>query len=813
MGKSLLIVESPTKARTLSRYLGDRFEIQASVGHIKDLPENELGIDIEHGFEPHYRIIKGKEKVIRELKKAAKQADTVYLAPDPDREGEAIAWHIAEELPVRKDVYRVLFNELTRNAIESALKNPGKLDQHRFEAQLARRLLDRLVGYQISPILWDKVRRGLSAGRVQSVALRLICEREKEVLGFESEEYWTITALLEGEEPPQFEARLWRRGGKRVKIDNKHQATELVDVLKQVRYEVAGVEKKRRSRSPAPPFTTSTLQQEAARKLRYTAQRTMGVAQRLYEGVELGKEGAVGLITYMRTDSTRLAKEAVTEARGWIRQQLGTEYVPKKAPVYRSRKGAQDAHEAIRPTSIARSPELMTPYLASEELSLYELIWKRFVASQMSPAQLDQTVVEVAAGEFLLRASGSVVAFPGFMRIYIEGSDEAEKGAEEGSKLPDLEKGASLQLVKLEPKQHFTQPPPRFTEATLIRELEEKGIGRPSTYASIMGVIQEKQYTLKEKGRFKPTELGLLVNELLVNNFPEVLNVAFTAQMEAKLDEVETGNHGWLQVIENFYERFHKAVGRAQAEMLNVKRDGVPTDIDCDKCGRKMHIRWGKNGLFLSCSGYPECKNSTNFVRDSKGNIQVATDGEVQGTCELCGREMVVKKGRFGPFLACTGYPECKNTRSIQDQNRDETSDRVHSGEQTCDQCGGRFIVRKSRQGVAFLACENYPRCRNTRSLGTGVACPRTECDGELVERVSKRGRRFYGCSQYPKCRFVSWSRPVAEPCPECGNPYLVVRTRKGGREYLACPVKTCKYRESRDSEGDPKGGQESEGC
>ena len=797
MGKSLLIVESPTKARTLNRYLGDRFDIRASVGHIKDLPENELGIDIENGFEPYYKVIKGKEKVIKDLRKAAKEAESIYLAPDPDREGEAIAWHIAEELrSSRKDIYRVLFNELTRNAIENSLKKPGELDQQKFEAQLARRLLDRLVGYQISPILWDKLRRGLSAGRVQSVALRLICEREAEILAFDSEEYWTIMALLEGEVEPQFEARLWRRGGEKIKISNQEQASELVAALEQVSYQVVKVEKKTRSRTPAPPFITSTLQQEAARKLRYTAQRTMAIAQRLYEGIELGTEGAVGLITYMRTDSTRIAKEAVADGRSWIQDNLGTEYLPKKAPVYPSRKGTQDAHEAIRPTAVARTPEAMASYLKKEELALYELIWKRFVASQMSPAQLDQTVMQVAAGEFVLRASGTVIRFPGFMQLYIEGSDNGEAGLEEGLKLPDLKEGSSLKLMELKPKQHFTQPPPRFTEASLIRELEEKGIGRPSTYASIMGVIQKKEYTKKEKGRFIPTELGMLVNDLLVSNFPEVLNVAFTAQMEVKLDQVESGSQGWLQVIEDFYQRFHQAVERAQTEMTDVKRAGVPTDIDCEQCGKKMHIRWGKNGLFLSCSGYPDCKNSKNFARDSKGKIQAATEGEVRGKCELCNRDMVEKSGRFGTFLACTGYPECKNTRSLKEDRGEGKDKAVQYTDEICDKCGGRFVVRKSRLGVPFLACEKYPRCRNTRSIGTGVACPQPTCEGELVERASKKGRRFYGCNRFPKCRFVSWSRPVDKECPKCGNPYILVRQSKG-EEYLACPVKSCGYKES----------------
>ena len=804
MGKSLLIVESPTKARTLNRYLGDRFVIRASIGHVKDLPENELGIDIENGFEPDYKVIKGKEKVIKDLRKVAKEAESIYLAPDPDREGEAIAWHIAEELrSSQKDIYRVLFNELTRNAIETSLKKPGELDRQKFEAQLARRLLDRLVGYQISPILWDKLRRGLSAGRVQSVALRLICEREDEILAFDSEEYWTITALLEGQVEPQFEARLWRKGGDKIKIANQEQASELVAALEQVSYQVVKVEKKTRSRTPAPPFITSTLQQEAARKLRYTAQRTMAIAQRLYEGIELGKEGAVGIITYMRTDSTRIAKEAIADGRSWIQDNLGMEYLPKKAPVYPSRKGVQDAHEAIRPTAVARTPEKMASYLKKEELALYELIWKRFVASQMSPAQLDQTVMQVAAGEFILRASGTVIRFPGFMQLYIEGSDNGDLGLEEGLKLPDLKEGSSLKLIELKPKQHFTQPPPRFTEASLIRELEEKGIGRPSTYASIMGVIQKKDYTKKEKGRFIPTELGMLVNDLLVASFPEVLNVAFTAQMEVKLDQVESGNQGWLQVIEEFYQRFHQAVEKAQTEMTDVKRAGVPTDIDCEQCGKKMHIRWGKNGLFLSCSGYPECKNSKNFARDSKGKIQAATEGEVRGKCELCNRDMVEKSGRFGTFLACTGYPECKNTRSLKEDRGEDKEKALQYTDEICDKCGGRFVVRKSRLGVPFLACEKYPSCRNTRSIGTGVACPQPNCQGELVERASKKGRRFYGCSQFPKCRFVSWSRPVAKECPQCGNAYMLIRQTKG-EESLVCPVKSCGYKESTSPGSDP---------
>jgi DNA topoisomerase-1 len=449
---------------------------------------------------------------------------------------------------------------------------------------------------------------------------------------------------------------------------------------------------------------------------------------------------------------------------------------------------------------VARTPEKIAHYLKKEELALYELIWKRFVACQMSPAQLDQTIMEIVANGFTLRASGTVLRFPGFMRLYIEGSDNDEADSGDQTRIPDLSEGSSLRLLDLEQKQHFTQPPPRFTEASLIRELEEKGIGRPSTYASIMGVIQKKEYTTKEKGRFKPTELGMLVNDLLVSNFPVVLNVAFTAELEAKLDQVESGSQGWLQVIEEFYQQFHKAVEKAHIEMIDVKREGVPTDIECEQCGKKMYIRWGKNGLFLSCSGYPDCKNSKNFVRDDKGRIRPAAEGEVRGKCELCGRDMVVKEGRFGTFLACTGYPECKNTRSLQDEKGAETERPVQYTDEICDKCGGRFVIRKGRGGVPFLACENYPRCRNTRPISTGVACPQEGCDGEVVERVSKKGRRFYGCSRFPKCRYVSWSRPVDKQCPRCGHSHLVVRKSKGD-EYLACPVKSCGYKEKRSSE------------
>jgi len=755
MKKGLVIVESPTKVRTIKRYLGKDFDVKASVGHVKDLPKKRLGVNVEDNFTPEYEIIRGKSKIIKELKSAACKVDNIYLAPDPDREGEAIAWHIAEELQAKRgkgkarQFHRVMFHELTEQAIKRAIKSPGKLDRKKYESQQARRILDRLVGYKISPLLWSKVKRGLSAGRVQSVAVRIICDREKEIRAFVPEEYWTVIVQLEGPNPPPFLAKVIALKGKKLSIPNREKAQEIVRDLKSADFRVKKVDTKERKKYPSPPFITSTMQQEAAHKLRFTAKKTMMLAQRLYEGVDLGDEGPVGLITYMRTDSTRVAKEVVKEARTLINGKFGKDFVPQRAPVYKRGKMSQDAHEAIRPTSVVRAPEDVAPYLDKATLALYNLIWKRFIASQMSPAILDQTRVDIEAVLYLLRVSGTVVRFPGFTILYSETKDESrEKGRNNSDKdktdLPSLAKDDPLKFLGIEPKQHFTQPPPRYSEASLIKTLEEKGIGRPSTYATIISTIQGKEYVSLEKRFFYPSALGLVVTDLLVKHFPEILDSKFTAAMEKKLDEVEDGSNSWINVLENFHGPFSKSLNLAQEEMKSIKIEGVSTDIKCDKCGAPMVIKYGKSGEFLACSGYPECKNTKDFKRDAPGPIQIL-DREImtEKICDRCGRPMVIKKGRFGEFLACSGYPEC----------------------------------------------------RNTKSISTGISCPEPGCDGELFQRRSRSGKTFFGCSRYPKCKYATWDRPVAKECPLCGSLILVQKITQSDRKILKCPVKGCKYK------------------
>ncbi len=750
MPKSLLIVESPTKAKTLERYLGKNFIVKASVGHVKDLPQNKLGIDLGKRFLPEYRVIRGKKKVIDELNKAAAKADAIYLGPDPDREGEAIAWHIAEEMEQDgKPIHRVLFYELTQKAIQQALEHPSPLNKSLYEAQQARRILDRLVGYLISPLLWSKVKRGLSAGRVQSVALRLVCERESEIQAFDEEEYWTIGVDLRPNEDKQsakagnaFTAQLARCGNKKCKISTGEEAQSLVDAIQPLRFEVVKVEQKTRRRTPAPPFITSTLQQEAARKLRFPARRTMGVAQRLYEGIELGDEGAVGLITYMRTDSTRLSQEAVAAARNYIGEAWGKDYLPSKPIAYKAKKGAQDAHEAIRPTDVNRTPDAVSRYLSKEQLRLYTLIWQRFVACQMTPARIAQTTVDINAGEYMFRASGSVIEFTGFMSVYVESQEDEQNGEKAEASLPELHEGRILELIKLDPKQHFTQPPARFSEASLIKELEELGIGRPSTYAAIMSTILDREYVTLQKQRLHPTELGLMVNNLVVGNFPKIVDVDFTAKMENSLDEVERTEFPYLELLEEFYGQFEKSLKSAESNMTNLKTEGWPTDLNCPESGHPLRIKWSRHGPFLACSAYPECSFTSDYERDEKGRIQLRTDRTTDEVCDKCGRPMVLKSGRFGEFLACSGYPECKNTRSV----------------------------------------------------GIGIPCPREGCDGQLVERVSKKGRRFYGCSNYPECKTLFWNQPVPKTCPACGSPVLLEKKSRGGKVKWVCPNSDCKF-------------------
>ena len=756
MSKSLVIVESPTKTRTLKKYLGPDFDVAATVGHIKDLPVKELGISVQEGFKAKYITIQGKEKVVRSLKKAAANLDDIYLAPDPDREGEAIAWHTAEVLKKKgRRFYRVLFHELTENAIRAAMAAPQELDKNKYEAQQARRTLDRLVGYQVSPVLWKKVQRGLSAGRVQSVAVRMICEREREIQAFEPTEYWSITAELEGETPPAFLAKLTKKDNKKCQIANQEASETILKELQGARFTVEKVVKKTQRRKPLPPFTTSKLQQEAIRKLGFSAKKTMAVAQQLYEGQESAEGGPVGLITYMRTDSTRMAQEAVTEARQLIQDEFGHAYLPDKPNAFKNKKKAQDAHEAIRPTSVFRRPKDVDRFLSKDQQALYNLIWKRFVACQMEAAVIDQTSITISAGPYTFQASGSVVRFPGFMTLYIS-SNEGQGPSGDTEALPPLSEGIVLTCHRLEPKQHFTQPPPRFSEASLVKALEENGIGRPSTYATILTTIRGKGYVELVKKRFSPTELGFIVNDLLIESFPDVLNVDFTAHMEDSLDQIEEGKTDGLAVLKDFYRSFEQDLERAEKQMQSVRAEGLAVDLRCPACDKALKIKIGRNGPFLACSGYPACTFTQNYTRNEKGKIEIAPPLKDQPTdemCEKCGSPMVQKQGRFGPFLACSAYPACKNTRSLK--------------------------------GKAQSQAE-----------ATGVRCPEKGCGGELVSRRSRRGKVFYGCSRYPACTFAIWDKPVAKACPQCGAPFLVERTTKKHGLHLSCLDKECAYQE-----------------
>ncbi len=756
----LVVVESPAKAKTIKKYLGSGYVVKASVGHVKDLPKSKMGIDVEHDFTPEYQVIPSKEKALGELKKAAVGAEQVFLATDPDREGEAIAWHLNEELR-HPNAVRVLFNEITKKAIQEAITHPRALDQAKYDSQQTRRILDRLVGYQISPLLWKKVRRGLSAGRVQSVAVRLVVEREREIKAFVPVEYWTLEAELEGKVPPSFRARLAKLDGTKAEVPDRATADALLEELRKADYRVATVERRERRRNAPAPFITSKLQQEAANRLHFTARKTMTLSQRLYEGVELGDEGQTALITYMRTDSVRLSDDAVKAARGYIADTYGKEVLPDEPVVYKSRKSAQDAHEAIRPVSMEWTPERVRPFLEPDMARLYELIWNRFVACQMKPAVYDQTTVDVAAGRATFRAAGSILKFAGYLAVYgmapttDEESEQQKSGEEarsdEGNvQLPELAEGDRLKLVGqgLLSEQHFTQPPPRFTEASLVKELEERGIGRPSTYAAILSVIQDKKYVEKLEGRFHPTELGNITTEELVKHFPHEMDAAFTASMEEQLDLISEGDADWRRVLRDFYGPFQVTLAKAEQEMRDVKREEIPTDVNCEKCGKMMAIKWGKMGRFLACSGYPECKNTKDF-KEVDGKVVPVEEEPTSETCEKCGRPMVIKRGRFGRFMACSGYPECKTSKP----------------------------------------------------LSIGVACPTCKV-GYLTERRSRRGKVFFGCNRYPDCTFAAWDRPLPEACPKCASPYLLQKYSKRDGARIVCPNKECDYTRSVDEGG-----------
>ncbi|MCG8471392.1 MAG: type I DNA topoisomerase [Desulfobacterales bacterium] len=758
MSKPLVIVESPTKVRTLKKYIGKKFNVAATSGHIKDLPPKEMGIDIEKGFKAKYLQIKGKSKIIKDLKAAASNAKEIYLAPDPDREGEAIAFHTAEILKSKERTFkRVLFHELTKKGIEEALAEPTELNLNRYDAQQARRILDRLVGYQVSPLLWKKVQGGLSAGRVQSVAVRIICEREIAIQKFEPEEYWSISARLKGGEESDFLAKLAKVDGKKAEIKNGETAHAMVEELKNGDFKVSKVTRRTKKRNPLPPFTTSKLQQEAINRLRFSARKTMSVAQQLYEGVELGPGEPVGLITYMRTDSTRIANEAAVEASEFIKGQFGDNFSIDAPRFFKNKNKAQDAHEAIRPTSVFNTPEKVAPFLDEDQRLLYTLIWKRFIASQMQHALIDQVSVAIDSGRYTLSVSGSTVKFQGFMILY--NYDDSKKEDDKKQKLPELSEGQALALQSIEPKQHFTAPPPRFSEASLVKELEENGIGRPSTYATILSTIRTKGYVELVNRYFRPSELGLIVNDLLVKNFPDVFDVEFTAGLENSLDKVEAAEINYTDLLSEFYGSFDKELEAATANMISVKGVGIETDITCPQCGKeKLHVKIGRNGTFIACNGYPECDYSRNYERDEKGTIHPIepsfelAEGKV---CDKCGKPMLLKQGRYGEFLACSGYPDCKNTTSLHAESKAGTGS------------------------------------------NTGIACPEKGCSGTLVEKTSKRGKTFYGCSGYPECSYAIWEKPIDKPCPLCKAPFVVEKTTKRDGTFHKCLTDGCTFKEA----------------
>ena len=744
--KSLLIVESPTKVKTLKKFVGRDFVIMASVGHLKDLPKSKLGVDVDNNFSPEYITIRGKGKILSDLKKEAKKANDIYLAPDPDREGEAIAYHIGNEVAKHTEgkIYRVMFNEITKSAVKEAIKNPTEVNINRFYAQQARRILDRLVGYKISPLLWKKVQPGLSAGRVQSVALRIVCDRENEIKAFKSEEYWTITLDVEGQVKPKFQSKLFKIDGNKAEIANQEGADEVVKNLKNAEFILDGLVKKERKRNPVAPFITSTLQQEASRKLNFSPKKTMMIAQRLYEGLPVGSRGTVGLITYMRTDSTKFSVEATEAIRDYIVNRYGVKFCPKEPNVYKSKKSAQEAHEAIRPTDVSIVPSEIKEYLEKDMFRLYELIWARSVSCQMVPAILDTTTFDIKAGQYLFRSNGSIVKFSGFMQVYVESGDDeaAEKDIKPGDKiLPELSKGEKLKLLEIDPEQHFTQPPARFSEAMLVKKLEEEGVGRPSTYAAIISVIKDRAYVEIEERRLAPTKLGYLVSDLLLEHFPKFMTTKFTADMESQLDQIEFGETEWVKTLQSFYTPFKLDLDEAEKKIGDSEVE--ETDEVCDKCSQPMIVKWGRFGKFMACSGYPDCKNTKQISKEGSDGKAVSESTAVEGTCEKCQSSLVLKVGRFGKFIACSNYPDCKFTKPID----------------------------------------------------LGIKCPKDDCKGKIAARRSKKGRMFYGCTAYPNCDFVSWDKPVPEPCPKCNNAYTVEKWKKDEGTSIICPESECDYK------------------
>jgi DNA topoisomerase I len=828
MSKSLVIVESPAKAKTIGKYLGKDFEVLASVGHIMDLPKNDIGVELkERTFEPTLIVSPGKEKVVGQLKKAASKADQIFLAPDPDREGEAIAYHLALQLGTsakeKQKIHRVTFNEITKKAVQDAFQHARDVDQNLVYAQQTRRVLDRLVGYQISPLLWDKVRRGLSAGRVQTVAVRLIVEREREIGAFKPVEYWTLDAFLHPEKQADgsFKARFVGIEGEPVRVANgkdkegkdqfianalpdKKSMDEVKSALDDAKWSLVSVESRQQQRRPLAPFITSQLQRDAASKHGFNVRRTMGVAQRLYEGVDLGPEGTTGLITYMRTDSPRVSPEAKEIAREWIAKSLGAQYLPATANNYKGKKDAQDAHEAIRPTDASRTPESIAKYLSDEQLKLYRLIWQRFVASQMMPAIFDITTAKIAAVSpksgktYDFRVSGSVVRFDGFLKVYEVSEDKnVDDDDESKNKLPNLDGVKALVLERLDDEQHFTSPPPRYNEASLVKVLEERGIGRPSTYASIISTIQDREYVTKISARFYPTEIGMVVCDLLVKNFPYIFDPQYTARLEEELDDIEEGKEKWTDLLKGFYGYFEEELKIAEKDMEDIKRMEVKTDEKCDLCGSPLLLKWGKFGSFFACSAYnKKDKNSCTFTKENTANKpdlntpEAQDAGEQEEYCENCGKAMVLRRGPFGMFMACPDYnadPPCKTFRKLTSKQQQKQSAPQPTGED-CPQCGKPLVLRQGAYGE-FVSCSGYPKCKYVKqNLIEGMKCPKCGT-GDIAERKAKRGNVFWGCTNYPKCDFTSNYKPVAQKCPECGSAYLLEKTLKSG-VYLECPNK-----------------------
>ena len=878
MARSLVIVESPAKAKTINKYLGKNYTVKASIGHVMDLPTKTIGIrlpidedeinakkkkkrrkgakaaapkpplkpvslDDPKIFEPTLQVIPGKGKVINDLRKVASKSDAVYLAGDPDREGEAISAHLqmvlskpakflipdeeeenkngkngdakVTEAPAKKGkgrfarkpdkieiepidpkkIFRVTFNEITPKAIRAAFDKPRQLDEQLVDAQQARRVLDRIVGYKVSPLLWDKVRRGLSAGRVQTVALRLIVEREQQIRAFVPQEYWTIHAMLDAGEPPIFEARLTKKNGEDIEVKNQEAADAIVAAVSKAKWQVESVAQKEKRRNAPPPFTTSKLQQAAYNRLRYTAKRTMALAQRLYEGVELGEEGSVALITYMRTDSVQVSNDALTQVRELIPERFGSAYLPEKPNFYKSKKDAQGAHEAIRPTDVSRTPEDVRKYLEDDVFKLYQLIWQRFVASQMLPAVYDQTTINIKAGDYTFRSTGSILKFDGYLKVYqipvanADREDDEKDDEGEGKALPRVIEAQVLKLDSIKPEQHFTEPPPRYTEATLVKELEEDGIGRPSTYASIISTIVEREYVKKDQGRFTPTMLGERVCGLLIKSFEDVFDVKFTARLEEELDEIEEGKMPWRESVKEFWEKFIVDLEKADYEMISYKA-GIPTGKKCEKCGQgELLERISRHGFFLGCSRYPEC----DFIQDLSEEVPEDAENKVE-YCENCGKEMALKRGRFGAFLACTGYPDCKTTRRLVAGTRI-----AHQPDEPLDEkcpLDGNGLVKKHGRFGEFIGCSGYPKCKYTRPITMGIKCPKCK-EGEFVKRGSMgrggRFRTFYGCSRYPDCDFTTPFMPIAEPCPKCAAPFVVEKKTKIGT-VRACIKEGCDW-------------------